>query len=97
MRTITLALPQFGFVVVTRALLGAGIALLVAERLPQAHRRTIATGLIAVGAVTTIPAALWVSRSIRARTSTVRRDPHLVGATRYPRRGDEPDPSTTIL
>jgi hypothetical protein len=89
MRTINLPLPQFGFVVATRAALAAGIALMVADKLPQAHRRTVATVLVGIGALTTIPAAFWTSRSIRHSTSTVRQDPHLVGATRYPRKGDD--------
>jgi hypothetical protein len=98
MRTISLALPQFGFVVATRAMLGAGIALLLSDTMPRAQKRTIGTALVAIGAVSTIPAALWVSRSIRqARGARVGHEPRLVGATRYPRRGDEPDPSTTIL
>ena len=89
MRTINLPLPQFGFVVATRAALAAGIALMVAEKLPQAHRRTVATVLVGIGALTTIPAGLWASRGIRRSSSTVGYDPHLVGATRYPRKGDD--------
>jgi hypothetical protein len=97
MRTISLALPQFGFVVVTRAMLGAGLALLLSESLPRAQKRTIGTALVAIGALSTIPAALWVTRSIRRPGGRIGHEPRLVGATRYPRRGDEPDPSTTIL
>jgi len=97
MRTISLALPQFGFVVATRAMLGAGIALLLSDTMPRAQKRTIGTALVAIGAISTIPAALWVSRSIRQQGGRVGHEPRLIGATRYPRRGDEPDPSTTIL
>jgi hypothetical protein len=89
MRTISLALPQFAFVVATRAMLGAGIALLVSDRVPRAHKRTIGTALVAIGALTTIPAALWASRSLRGSRSTVGHDPGLIGATRYPRKGDD--------
>ena len=101
MRTISVALPQFGFVVATRAMLGAGIALLISDRVPQAHKRTIATALVAIGALSTIPAAWWVSRGIRNQGSTdehnpVRHDPRLVGATRYPRRGDDLDDATAL-
>jgi hypothetical protein len=96
MRTISVALPQFAFVVATRAMLGAGIGLLVSDRVPREHKRTIATALVAIGALSTIPAAMWVSRSIRKHGSTVRHDPRLVGATRYPRRGNDPEEATVL-
>ena len=64
MRTITLALPRFGFIVATRAALGVGIGLLVASRLSTQQRRAAGFGLIALGAATTIPAARWLSRAM---------------------------------
>jgi hypothetical protein len=45
-----------GFIVGTRAALAFGIGLLVAERIPEPRRRSIALTLIAIGAATTIPA-----------------------------------------
>ena len=42
----------------TRALLGAGIALLLSEKLSDEQRRAIGWTLVAVGALTTIPLAL---------------------------------------
>jgi hypothetical protein len=64
MRTITLPLPLLGFVVATRAALGVGIGLLLAERLSGEQRRALGLTLVGVGAVTTIPAArfLWGRR-----------------------------------
>ena len=58
MQTKTLTLPELGFIVGTRAALGAGVALLVADRLEAPVRRAVGLTLVAIGAVTTIPAAM---------------------------------------
>jgi hypothetical protein len=93
MKDVLLNLPTFGFIVSTRAALGMGIGLLVAERLAPERRRTLGAALIAIGAAATIPAAAAVSRSLRSsrRRSppAVGQDSRLVGATRYPRKGDD--------
>ncbi len=94
MRNVALDLPTFGFIIGTRAALAAGIALLVSERLSAARRRAVGITLVAVGAVTTVPVALAVMRSLgrsarRGKRSPVLRDEHLVGATRFPRKGDD--------
>jgi hypothetical protein len=49
---------------------------------------------VAIGAATTIPAAMSVIRSVRRSkrtemSSAVDRDERLVGATRFPRKGDD--------
>jgi len=49
--------PLLGFIVGTRAALAFGVGLLVADRIPPYRRRRIGLTLIALGAVTTIPAA----------------------------------------
>jgi hypothetical protein len=91
MKTVLLDAPMLGFVVLTRAALGAGVALLAADRLSASRRRTIGMALVAIGAVTTIPAAVSVARGFRrARDrSPVRVDERLIGVTRYPRKGDD--------
>ncbi len=94
MRPVILNLPTFAFVVSTRAALAAGIGLLVSERLPVPTRRRVGVALVAIGAATTIPAAISVLRSVRSSRhvsahSPVRRDERLIGATRYPRKGDD--------
>ena len=87
MKRVRLPLPIFGFVVGTRAALGAGIGLLLAEKLSTNKRRAIGATLLAVGAATTLPAAFLVARSIdRSRTRTHK---GFVGATRFPRKGDD--------
>ena len=58
MRDPTLSFPEFMFIVGTRAALAAGVALLVSDRLSRSQRRSIGPALLAVGAVTTVPAAM---------------------------------------
>ena len=95
MKNVVLDLPTFGFVVGTRAALGAGIGLLVADKLPEARRRVLGAILVATGALTAIPAAISVIRGVgksgrrRGMSSPVGRDDQLVGATRFPRKGDD--------
>jgi hypothetical protein len=93
MKSVLLNLPTFGFIVSTRAALGVGIGLLVSARMPPERRRAIGAVLVAIGAATTIPAAMAVLRSSRrsrpAMLSGVGRDMHLIGATRFPRKGDD--------
>jgi len=60
MKTVQLKLPTFAFVVVTRAALAAGLGLLLSGRLSASRRRTVGWSLVAVGAATTIPAAMAV-------------------------------------
>lgn len=65
MKRLELNFPTLGFVVGTRAMLGVGIGLLLADKLSAARRRTAGLMLLTAGAVTTIPAALAVFRSGR--------------------------------
>jgi hypothetical protein len=65
MKSIVLGVPVFGFIVATRAALGVGIGLLLADRIPAERRRVIGRTLIAIGAMTTIPAARILNRTLR--------------------------------
>ncbi len=56
MRKFNLPAPSFFFIVMTRALLGAGVGLLVSDKLPRRKRKTVGATLLGVGALTTIPA-----------------------------------------
>ena len=58
MKDIKLSRPELAFVIVTRALLGAGIALIFADRLSAEKRKMVGATLALVGLVTTIP-AVW--------------------------------------
>ncbi len=60
-RTITL--PRLGMIAVTRAALGAGIALLVGERLDHKPRRAVGWALLGVGVLSTFPLVAGVVRS----------------------------------
>ena len=57
MKRVDLSLPEFGFVVATRAALGAGVGLLVTRHLCRRTRQRLGLGLLSFGALTTIPAA----------------------------------------
>ena len=93
MKHVVLDLPAFGFLLSTRAALGCGIGLLLSDRLSDTRRRTIGTALIAIGAITTIPGARSIIRGIGRsggeRTASMDRDERLIGATRFPRKGDD--------
>ena len=58
MKRFNLPAPAFFFIVATRAALGAGIGLLVADKLNRRKRRTLGASLVGVGVLTTIPALL---------------------------------------
>jgi hypothetical protein len=61
-REAQLTLPEFAFAVSTRAMLGAGIAFLFADRLTAEQRKAIGATLTAIGVLTTIP-ILWAALS----------------------------------
>jgi hypothetical protein len=56
----TLTLPELGLIAGTRAALGAGLALLLGDRLDSKPRRAVGWTLLAVGALTTLPLAAQV-------------------------------------
>lgn len=60
MKHFDLPVPLFGFIVGTRVLLGAGIGLLVAEKLDRRTRRKVGAAFVGLGALTTIPAAFFL-------------------------------------
>lgn len=55
-----LRLPELALVAGTRGMLGAGIALLLADKLNDRQRKGVGWTLVAVGALTTIPLAMIV-------------------------------------
>jgi hypothetical protein len=65
MKRIDLSIPQFAFVVATRAALGAGLGLLLSEKLRRKNRRTVGLSLLLLGALTTIPALTTIRGSFR--------------------------------
>jgi hypothetical protein len=55
-----LTLPEIFLIAATRGLLGAGIALLLADKVSAEQRKAIGWSLVGVGALSTIPLALQV-------------------------------------
>jgi len=66
-KDIMLKTPEFGFIVATRAALALGAGLLLSSRLNSGKRRALGSALVAVGALSTIPALMLVRRSRSAR------------------------------
>ena len=60
MKKHEVTIPQIGLIAGTRAMLGAGIALLLSEKLSADQRKAIGWTLVAIGALTTVPLALQV-------------------------------------
>ena len=58
MKTVELKLPEVGLLAMTRAMFGAGLALLISSRLDERQRRGAGAALLLVGIVTTIPFAI---------------------------------------
>jgi len=56
-KEIQLSRPELAFIIATRAMLGAGIALFLADRLTTERRKAVGATLAVVGFITTIPAA----------------------------------------
>ena len=65
MKSLELNLPTFGFVVATRAMIGAGLGLLLSERIPEPQRRRAGLILLGIGAASTLPAILSIRRGLR--------------------------------
>jgi len=63
MSDIVLSRTKLGFIVATRAALALGAGLLLSSRLGYGKRRMIGGTLVAVGALTTIPALMLIRRS----------------------------------
>jgi hypothetical protein len=58
MKQHEVTVARIGLIAGTRAMLGAGIAFLLSEKLSNEQRRAIGWTLFAIGALTTIPLAL---------------------------------------
>ena len=66
MKNVALQIPTLAFVVVTRAALAGGLGLLLSDRIPTRRRRTVGKMLVALGVLTTIPAAISIVRGVKA-------------------------------
>jgi hypothetical protein len=55
MRDVSLKIPEIGFIAATRAALGAGLGLILSDRLNRRQRKRVGWVLLTIGAVTTVP------------------------------------------
>jgi hypothetical protein len=62
---VTLDAKVLPFIVATRAMLAAGVGLLVSEKLSRKHRYLAAAALIGVGVATTYPAVQSVLKGLK--------------------------------
>lgn len=60
MKKTELSLPEVALIAATRGMLGAGAALLLADKLDEDQRRAIGWTLLIVGVVSTVPLAIDV-------------------------------------
>lgn len=60
MKETRLTLPELALIAGTRAAAGAGLGLLLANRLSESQRRAVGWTLLLVGAISTVPLALEV-------------------------------------
>jgi hypothetical protein len=65
MRRISLRVPEIGFIAGTRAAFGAGLGLLLADKLNRRQRRKVGRMLVAIGAVTTVPVVVKLIRKAK--------------------------------
>lgn len=66
MRETRITLPELALIGATRGMLGAGIGLLLADRISENQRRAVGWTLMLVGAFSTIPLAMEVLNASRS-------------------------------
>jgi hypothetical protein len=66
MKTVKLALPELALIAGTRGMLGAGVGLLLANKLRDAQRKRIGWTLFLIGAMSTLPLAIHVLNRAKA-------------------------------
>ena len=69
MQARTISIPTLALIGSTRGMLGAGLGLLLANKLSDVRRRGVGKSLLAVGLLSTIPLAMHIFRSKPAATS----------------------------
>jgi hypothetical protein len=67
MNEIALKMPTFGFIVATRAMIGAGLGLLLSSKMSDDRRRSLGMTLLSIGAAATVPAVVAIMRGRRTR------------------------------
>ena len=69
MRETRVTLPELALIAMTRVALGAGLGLLLANRLPEDQRKAVGWTLLMLGAVSTVPLAFEVLGGARLDTA----------------------------
>ena len=64
-KKVLLKIPEIGFIAGTRVALGAGLGLILADKLSRSRRKSAGWTLLAVGAATTIPVIVTLIRRAR--------------------------------
>lgn len=73
MKEHKLKVPEIAMIASTRGMLGAGIGLLLSNKLSKDQRRAVGWTLVLVGVVTTIPLAMNIfGKDENVRASTLR-------------------------
>jgi hypothetical protein len=60
MKNLEVTMPEIGLIAGTRGMLGAGIGLLLADKINEDRRKAIGWTLFIIGALSTIPLAIEV-------------------------------------
>jgi len=60
MKRTELTMPELALIAGTRGILGAGVALLLANKLSQGEQKAVGWTLFLIGAISTIPLAIEV-------------------------------------
>jgi hypothetical protein len=60
MKNLEVTLPEIGLIAGTRGMLGAGVGLLMADKIDDNRRKAIGWTLFIIGALSTIPLAIEV-------------------------------------
>jgi hypothetical protein len=71
MKQATLPVPEIGLIAATRGLGGAGVALLLADRLSEKKRKAIGWPLLAVGVISTVPLVMDVVKRVKAQEGKI--------------------------
>ena len=56
-KRVSISIPELGFIAATRGMIGAGIGLLLANRISREKRKAIGLPLLILGGLSTIPIA----------------------------------------
>ena len=61
-KKILMKIPEVGFIASTRVALGAGLGLILSDKLSRNRRKTTGWTLLAIGAATTVPVIVTIVR-----------------------------------